>query len=168
MLIERLLVEIVSSYKLSSIPILTNTLSAKRMYYPQSYHHIQEIQKYNIQDYRPRYVWIWSLYIDHSSNYINHRMEQFQKAIRKVRQVQRMRKQRGYAFSQADESQTRVLQAYDTTKERGRYGEMQSSKRNHWWSFTGVPKIRFEMMRMCIKWWTLVWSRSDEYDRHPS
>ncbi|KAI9678940.1 MAG: aminophospholipid translocase [Trizodia sp. TS-e1964] len=82
---------------------------AKRMYYPQTYHHIQEIQKYNIQDYRPR-------------------MEQFQKAIRKVRQVQRMRKQRGYAFSQADESQTRVLQAYDTTQHRGRYGEMASSK----------------------------------------
>ncbi|KAL1605265.1 aminophospholipid translocase [Paraconiothyrium brasiliense] len=37
---------------------------AKRMYFPQSYHHVQEIQKYNIQDYRPR-------------------MEQFQKAIRK-------------------------------------------------------------------------------------
>merc|ERR1712000_548510 len=54
--------------------------------------------------------------------------KQFQKAIRKVRQVQRMRKQRGYAFSQADESQTRVLQAYDTTKHRGRYGEMQSSR----------------------------------------
>ncbi|CAL3968604.1 hypothetical protein PZA11_004633 [Diplocarpon coronariae] len=82
---------------------------AKRMYYPQTYHHIQEIQKYNIQDYRPR-------------------MEQFQKAIRKVRQVQRMRKQRGYAFSQADESQTRVLQAYDTTRERGRHGEMASSR----------------------------------------
>ncbi|KAI6911307.1 putative phospholipid-transporting, partial [Hortaea werneckii] len=74
---------------------------AKRMYFPQSYHHVQEIQKYNIQDYRPR-------------------MEQFQKAIRKVRQVQRMRKQRGYAFSQTDESQARVLQAYDTTRERGR------------------------------------------------
>lgn len=29
---------------------------AKRMYKPQSYHHVQEIQKYNIQDYRPRYV----------------------------------------------------------------------------------------------------------------
>ena len=29
---------------------------AKRMYRPQSYHHVQEIQKYNIQDYRPRYV----------------------------------------------------------------------------------------------------------------
>lgn len=55
-------------------------------------------------------------------------MEQFQKAIRKVRQVQRMRKQRGYAFSQADESQTRVLQAYDTTQVRGRYGEMASSR----------------------------------------
>ncbi|KAI9889295.1 MAG: aminophospholipid translocase [Vezdaea aestivalis] len=82
---------------------------AKRMYFPQTYHHIQEIQKYNIQDYRPR-------------------MEQFQKAIRKVRQVQRMRKQRGYAFSQADESQTRILQAYDTTQERGRYGEMASSR----------------------------------------
>ena len=56
------------------------------------------------------------------------RMEQFQKAIRKVRQVQRMRKQRGYAFSQTDESQARVLQAYDTTRERGRYGEMASSR----------------------------------------
>ena len=82
----------------------------KRMYYPQSYHHVQEIQKYNVQDYRPR-------------------MEQFQKAIRKVRQVQRMRKQRGYAFSQADEGgQMRVVNAYDTTRGRGRYGEMASSR----------------------------------------
>ncbi|KAK4930623.1 aminophospholipid translocase, partial [Elasticomyces elasticus] len=60
----------------------------KRMLAPMSYHHVQEIQKFNVQDYRPR-------------------MEQFQKAIRKVRQVQRMRKQRGYAFSQTDESQAR-------------------------------------------------------------
>ncbi|KAI9718301.1 MAG: hypothetical protein M1828_006765 [Chrysothrix sp. TS-e1954] len=81
---------------------------AKRMYFPLTYHHVQEIQKYNIQDYRPR-------------------MEQFQKAIRKVRQVQRMRKQRGYAFSQTDESQSRVLEAYDTTRERGRYGELKTS-----------------------------------------
>jgi phospholipid-transporting ATPase len=57
------------------------------------------------------------------------RMEQFQKAIRKVRQVQRMRKQRGYAFSQTDESQARVLQAYDTTVARGRYGELESSRK---------------------------------------
>lgn len=56
------------------------------------------------------------------------RMEQFQKAIRKVRQVQRMRKQRGYAFSQADESQTRVINAYDTTQARGRYGEMPTQR----------------------------------------
>ncbi|KAL8981393.1 MAG: hypothetical protein Q9205_003812 [Flavoplaca limonia] len=82
---------------------------AKRMYRPQAYHHVQEIQKYNIQDYRPR-------------------MEQFQKAIRKVRQVQRMRKQRGYAFSQADESQQRVLNSYDTTLSRGTFGEMKSSR----------------------------------------
>ncbi|KIV95128.1 hypothetical protein PV10_02814 [Exophiala mesophila] len=84
---------------------------AKRMYYPQAYHHVQEIQKYNVQDYRPR-------------------MEQFQKAVRKVRQVQRMRKQRGYAFSAGDEGgqQMRVLSAYDTTQQRGRYGEMVSSR----------------------------------------
>jgi len=83
----------------------------KRIYLPQSYHYVQEIQKYNVQDYRPR-------------------MEQFQKAVRKVRQVQRMRKQRGYAFSAGDESgqQMKVLNAYDTTKERGRYGEMSSKK----------------------------------------
>ena len=84
---------------------------SKRMYFPQTYHHVQEIQKYNVQDYRPR-------------------MEQFQKAVRKVRQVQRMRKQRGYAFSAGDEGgqTTRILNAYDTTKERGRYGEMLSSR----------------------------------------
>ncbi|ANB13695.1 aminophospholipid-translocating P4-type ATPase DRS2 [Sugiyamaella lignohabitans] len=84
----------------------------KRMYKPESYHHVQEIQKYNIADYRPR-------------------MEQFQKAIRKVRQVQRMRKQRGFAFSQADEGAgqaTRVVRAYDTTQSRGQYGEMKPAR----------------------------------------
>lgn len=78
------------------------------MYFPKPYHHVQEIQKYNIADYRPR-------------------MEQFQKAIRKVRQTQRMRKQRGFAFSQADEGQAKLIRAYDTTVERGKYGEMKSS-----------------------------------------
>lgn len=112
---------------------------AKRMYRPEAYHHIQEIQKYNIQDYRPRYDTNLSFLINHFravtskklkliSFHLHNSMDQFQKAIRKVRQVQRMRKQRGYAFSQADESQTRVLQAYDTTQNRGRYGEMASSK----------------------------------------
>ncbi|PWN51558.1 putative P-type ATPase [Violaceomyces palustris] len=51
-----------------------------RTYNPQSYHVVQEIQKYNLQDYRPR-------------------MDQFQKAIRKVRMVQRQRRTRGYAYS---------------------------------------------------------------------
>lgn len=82
---------------------------AVRMVRPAAYHHVQEIQKYNIQDYRPR-------------------MEQFQKAIRKVRQVQRMRKQRGYAFSQADGGMGRVLEAYDTTRERGRFGELKGTR----------------------------------------
>jgi phospholipid-transporting ATPase len=36
---------------------------AKRMYYPQAYHHVQEIQKYNIQDYRPRYVHLPSSHV---------------------------------------------------------------------------------------------------------
>jgi phospholipid-transporting ATPase len=57
-------------------------------------------------------------------------MEQFQKAIRKVRQVQRMRKQRGYAFSHADESQMRLIRAYDTTQNRGKYGEMKAVPHN--------------------------------------
>ena len=90
---------------------------------------MQEIQKYNIQDYRPRYVPQPPLSLLCAFTDCCGRMEQFQKAIRKVRQVQRMRKQRGYAFSQTDESQARVLQAYDTTRERGRYGEMASSRR---------------------------------------
>lgn len=37
---------------------------AKRMYFPQSYHHVQEIQKYNIQDYRPRYARICQLCLE--------------------------------------------------------------------------------------------------------
>ncbi|KAG7193218.1 aminophospholipid translocase [Scheffersomyces spartinae] len=76
----------------------------KRIYSPESYHYVQEIQKYNIQDYRPR-------------------MEQFQKAIRKVRQVQRIKKQRGFAFSQT-EDQEKIVRLYDTTKKRGVFGEL--------------------------------------------
>jgi hypothetical protein len=68
--------------------------------------------------------------IDHGNpvrNPTDNRMEQFQKAIRKVRQVQRMRKQRGYAFSQGDEGQMRLIRAYDTTQLRGKYGEMKAA-----------------------------------------
>lgn len=81
----------------------------KRSYSPESYHMVQEIQKYNIQDHRPR-------------------MEQFQKAIRKVRQVQRIKKQRGFAFAQADnQDQEKLLRLYDTTKKRGAFGEIQET-----------------------------------------
>jgi phospholipid-transporting ATPase len=30
---------------------------SKRLWRPEAYHHVQEIQKYNIQDYRPRYAY---------------------------------------------------------------------------------------------------------------
>lgn len=81
----------------------------KRIHNPESYHYVQEIQKYNIQDYRPR-------------------MEQFEKAIRKVRQVQRIKKQRGFAFSQVDDQNLeKIVRLYDTTKKRGAYGELSES-----------------------------------------
>ncbi|KAA1470665.1 calcium transporting ATPase [Dentipellis sp. KUC8613] len=77
----------------------------KRTYAPASYHIAQEIQKYNIPDYRPR-------------------QEQFQKAIKKVRAVQRMRRNRGFAFSQTENSarqdQSRLIRAYDTSKSDAR------------------------------------------------
>ena len=69
----------------------------KRCFRPEPYHVVQEIQKYNLPDYRPR-------------------MEQFQKAIKKVRAVQRMRRNRGFAFSQTEEGQEQLIRAYDTTK----------------------------------------------------
>lgn len=80
----------------------------KRMYYPESYHYVQEIQKYKVANFKPR-------------------IEQFQKAIRKVRQVSRMRKQRGFAFSQAEEGQEKLVRMYDTTKTRGQWGEMREA-----------------------------------------
>lgn len=81
----------------------------KRRNNPEMYHHVQEMQKFNIQDYRPR-------------------MEQFQKAIRRVRQVQRIKKQRGFAFSQVDnQNQEQIVRLYDTTKKRGVFGELQES-----------------------------------------
>ncbi|KAF8548890.1 phospholipid-translocating P-type ATPase [Imleria badia] len=75
----------------------------RRTYAPRAYHVAQEVQKYNVPDYRPRQA-------------------QFQKAIKKVRAVQRMRRNRGFAFSQTEGGaegrgkldQTRVIRAYDT------------------------------------------------------
>ncbi|KAK4055166.1 aminophospholipid translocase [Microbotryomycetes sp. JL201] len=71
--------------------------SYKRLFRPEPYHVVQEIQKFNLPDYRPR-------------------MEQFQKAIKKVRATQRMRRNRGFAFSQTEEGQEHLIRSYDTTK----------------------------------------------------
>lgn len=70
----------------------------QRTYRPSPRHIVHEVQKYNLQDSRPR-------------------MSQFQKAIRKVRAVQRIRRQRGYAFSQTegDGEQANLIRIYDTS-----------------------------------------------------
>jgi len=77
----------------------------RRTHNPSSYHIAQELQKYNIPDYRPR-------------------QEQFQKAIKKVRAVQRMRRNRGFAFSQTEnagkQDQAKLIRAYDTSKSDAR------------------------------------------------
>ncbi|KAF8200726.1 calcium transporting ATPase [Pholiota molesta] len=77
----------------------------RRTYMPSSYHIVQELQKYNIPDYRPR-------------------QEQFQKAIKKVRATQRMRRNRGFAFSQTEnagkQDQAKLIRAYDTSKTSAR------------------------------------------------
>ncbi|MBW0469719.1 hypothetical protein O181_009434 [Austropuccinia psidii MF-1] len=70
--------------------------SHRRLFLPESYHIVGEIQKFNLPDYRPR-------------------MEQFQKAIKKVRAVQRLRRNRGFAFSQTEEGQEQLIRSYDTT-----------------------------------------------------
>ena len=48
----------------------------------------------------------------------------FQKAIKKVRAVQRMRRNRGFAFSQTEnpgrQDQSRLIRAYDTSKSDAR------------------------------------------------
>ena len=84
----------------------------KRNYNPATYHIVQEMQKYKITDNRPR-------------------VEQFQKAIRRVRQVQRMKKQRGFAFSQSEEGgQEKIMRMYDTTQKRGEHGELLDASAN--------------------------------------
>ncbi|KAJ1902401.1 aminophospholipid translocase [Kickxella alabastrina] len=71
----------------------------KRMYFTKAYHIVQEIQKFNIPDYRPR-------------------MERFKKAVHKVRLLQRLRRTRGYAFSQNEGGQEKIIRAYDTTMQK--------------------------------------------------
>ncbi|KAI8603373.1 hypothetical protein EDD21DRAFT_442079 [Dissophora ornata] len=73
----------------------------KRSYFPRTYHYVQEIQKLNIPDYRPR-------------------MERFRKAVHKVRNIQRLRRNRGFAFSQNESGTARLVRAYDTTAQKPR------------------------------------------------
>ncbi|KAL1926205.1 hypothetical protein VTP01DRAFT_6070 [Rhizomucor pusillus] len=73
----------------------------KRMYRPLPYHFVQEIQKYNLPDYRPR-------------------MDRFRQAVNKVRRIQRLKRNRGYAFSQNDSDQNKIIRAYDTTIQKPR------------------------------------------------
>ncbi|KAJ3004607.1 hypothetical protein HKX48_001136 [Thoreauomyces humboldtii] len=72
---------------------------AKRTYRPASYHIIQEVQKYNIPDYRPRMEW-------------------FRKAVHKVRMIQRLKLTRGFAFSQNESGQANLIRKYDTTQRK--------------------------------------------------
>ncbi|KAF9994494.1 hypothetical protein BGZ79_000747 [Entomortierella chlamydospora] len=88
------------------LPILCNLRDftykyMKRTYFPRTYHYVQEIQKLNIPDYRPR-------------------MERFRKAVHKVRNIQRMRRNRGFAFSQSESGTARLIRAYDTTTQKPR------------------------------------------------
>lgn len=68
----------------------------KRQSITRCYHVVQEIQKFQIPDYRPH-------------------AERFKKAIHKVRMMQRMRRNRGFAFSQGDSGQAELIRHYDTT-----------------------------------------------------
>jgi phospholipid-transporting ATPase len=69
------------------------------MYRPKSYHYIQEMQKYDLPDYRPR-------------------MDRFRRAVNKVRKIQRLKKLRGFAFSQMENDQYKIIRLYDTTKQK--------------------------------------------------
>ncbi|KAI8876251.1 phospholipid-translocating P-type ATPase [Backusella circina FSU 941] len=71
----------------------------KRMHTPLSYHFVQEIQKLNLPDYRPR-------------------MDRFKQAVNKVRRIQRLKRNRGYAFTQTEDDQTQIISVYDTTQQK--------------------------------------------------
>ncbi|KAI7888342.1 uncharacterized protein EV154DRAFT_311790 [Mucor mucedo] len=71
----------------------------QRVFWPMPYHHVQEIQYYRLPDYRPR-------------------MDRFRQAVNKVRRIQRLKRSRGYAFSQNESDQTKIIRAYDTTVQK--------------------------------------------------
>jgi phospholipid-transporting ATPase len=69
----------------------------KRNFWPRPYHIVQEIEKHNLPDT-----------LEHA--------ERFTKELRKVRIIQRMRRSRGYAFSQTESGQADLVRRYDTTR----------------------------------------------------
>jgi phospholipid-transporting ATPase len=79
--------------------LFDSSTSYKRNYNAQPYHIAQEIQKFNIPDYRPG-------------------MEMFRKAVRKVRQIQRIKRNRGFAYSQSEGGQADLIRQYYTTKRK--------------------------------------------------
>ena len=101
------------------------SLSYRRTYHPASYHIAQELQKYNIPDYRPRQEQYVNFYLGPTIGLDTDvfALYRFQKAIKKVRATQRMRRNRGFAFSQTEngrQDQMRLIRAYDTSKSHTR------------------------------------------------
>ena len=101
-------------------PVLCTIHSYRQTYMPSSYHIAQELQKYNIPDYRPRQEqYVSSYWIQFFYEFLF----RFQKAIKKVRATQRMRRNRGFAFSQTEngkQDQAKIIRAYDTSKASSR------------------------------------------------
>lgn len=56
-----------------------------------------------------------------------------------------MKKQRGFAFSQAEEGgQEKIVRMYDTTQKRGKYGELQDASANPFNDNNGLGSNDFE------------------------
>ncbi len=70
-----------------------------REYYTNDKHIIQEMQKFIIDDYSLDQSW-------------------FTKSVNKVKMINRMRKTRGFAFSQSEGGQANLIRVYDTTKRK--------------------------------------------------
>ncbi|CDK29912.1 unnamed protein product [Kuraishia capsulata CBS 1993] len=71
----------------------------RRMYRPETYHVVQELQKAKYQETGPR-------------------SESFRNSLKRLRQSVRMRKRTGFAFDQGGTDQDRLMKLFDTTKKR--------------------------------------------------
>jgi len=74
-------------------------LSYRRMYRPELYDIVQEIQKYDLRDKKAD-------------------MQKFTKTIRTLRIEQRTKRSRGFAFSQNESGQADLIRKYDTTLQK--------------------------------------------------